>query len=212
MATLFDGFTVMRSQGAIRTRDAVRVSESHGNRKRYFLPMDDIIYSLFLKKSGFFYYKSSFCIPEGVLRRARYHMFVCLHKPLSAPGFMGLRPIPPPRYLGSCYDSPAASGGHLFCVSSTMGALFAFRRDLPRKEWTSSTPGFMRDRSFAPCPVLWSFAAIPPLVYLCSCCDSPAASGGYLFSGHADHVPNELYMEAESKTYGSYSIPLILRN
>ena len=93
-------FNVMRSQGAIRIRDAVRVSESHGNRKRYFLPMDDIIYSLFLKKSGFFYYKSSFCIPEGVLRRARYHMFVCLHKPLSAPGFMELRGHTPSKVFG----------------------------------------------------------------------------------------------------------------
>ena len=61
----------------------------------------------------FFYYRSSLCIPKGMLRKAREHKFVCLRKPLPAPGFMGLRPIPPLMYLRSCCDSPDASGGNL---------------------------------------------------------------------------------------------------
>ena len=36
------------------------------------------------------YYRSSLCIPKGVLCKARDHKFVCLHKPLPAPGFMWL--------------------------------------------------------------------------------------------------------------------------
>ncbi len=37
---------------------------------------------------------SSHCIPEGMLRRVRDRKSVRLQKPLSAPGFMGLRPKP----------------------------------------------------------------------------------------------------------------------
>ncbi len=35
----------------------------------------------------YFYYKSSLCIPEGMLRKARERKFVCLRKPQPAPDF-----------------------------------------------------------------------------------------------------------------------------
>ena len=42
-----------------------------------------------------FYYKSSLCIPEGMLRKTRDRKFVCLRKPQPAPDFRGpAAPIP----------------------------------------------------------------------------------------------------------------------
>ncbi len=65
----------------------------------------------------YFYYRSSHCIPKGVLRRVRDQKSVRLQKPLPAPVFMGLRPIPPLVYLCSCYDSPVVNGGYLLNVT-----------------------------------------------------------------------------------------------
>ena len=43
-----------------------------------------------------FYYKSSLCNPESMLRKARDRKFVCLRKPQPAPDFRGpAAPIPP---------------------------------------------------------------------------------------------------------------------
>ena len=65
-----------------------------------------------------FYYKSLLCIPEGVLRKARYRCS-CVCKSHCPRLWLGLRPI-----------------AHI----------------LPRYEWTSSTPCYMRSKSFAPLP------------------------------------------------------------
>ncbi len=51
--------------------------------------------SSFLRIISDFSYRSSHCIPRRVLRKARDQKLFCLHRPLPAPGFMGLRPIPP---------------------------------------------------------------------------------------------------------------------
>ena len=71
-----------------------------------------------------------------MLRKAREHKFVCLRKKLSAPGFMGLRPIPALVYLRSCCDSPAACGGNLF--KNKMADLILVNRT----ENLSSDPNF----------------------------------------------------------------------
>ena len=80
---------------------------------------------------SFFYYKSSLCNPEGMLRKARDRKFVCLRKPQPAPDFRGaytvryrLRlffmrckssaPHTPVVFQGSFSDSPAKRGGYLF--------------------------------------------------------------------------------------------------
>ena len=48
----------------------------------------------FIIISFIFRCRSSHCIPDALLRRARDHKSVCLQKLLPAPGFMGLRPKP----------------------------------------------------------------------------------------------------------------------
>ena len=50
----------------------------------------------YLPRLSIISYKSSLCIPEGMLRKARDRQFVCLRKPQSAPDFRGpAAPIPP---------------------------------------------------------------------------------------------------------------------
>ena len=60
-----------------------------------------------------FLLRSSLCIPEGMLRKARDHKFVCSHKPQSAPGFMGLRPIPPSCGIRLLLGLACFCGGYL---------------------------------------------------------------------------------------------------
>ena len=67
----------------------------------------------FRNSGKLFYYRSFLCIPKDMLRMVRDHKFVRLQKPMPAPSFMGLRPIPPLAYLCSCCDSPAEDGGYL---------------------------------------------------------------------------------------------------